>query len=83
MLACALGGNLALTRAVRAADLDTPSPEPPAPAAPAAPAASDHSWLDVSTWPFIPVPLIAVDLIAVDPDSGVTLGVLPTWPAHQ
>jgi hypothetical protein len=32
------------------------------------------TWLDPTKLPFIPVPLIAVD-----PNSGTTLGVLPTW----
>jgi hypothetical protein len=67
LMACLLA--LAHT-AARAADLDTPTPPPPAPAAPA----SSGGWLDVSTWPLIPVPLIGAD-----PDSGVTLGVLPVW----
>ena len=31
-------------------------------------------WFDPSTAPFIPVPLIGVD-----PDSGTTLGLIPTW----
>ena len=54
----------------RAADPAPTTPSPPAPAAPT----PNGGWLDVSTWPLIPVPEIAVD-----PDSGVTLGVLPTW----
>ena len=70
-LVLAFGGALALTPATRAASLDAPAPPPPAPAAPAP---SSGGWLDVSTWPLIPVPLIATD-----PDSGTTLGVLPTW----
>jgi hypothetical protein len=36
--------------------------------------ASTFSWLDPTKLPFIPVPLIAVD-----PNSGTTVGVLPTW----
>src|SRR5580658_5248258 len=70
ILALAIGASLTLTQGARAADLDTPSPPPPAPAAPA----PSGGWFDVSTWPFIPVPEIGVD-----PDSGVTLGVLPVW----
>ena len=70
VLALACGGSLALMQAARAAD---PAPTTPAPPAPAAPT-PNGGWLDVSTWPVIPVPEIAVD-----PDSGVTLGVLPTW----
>jgi hypothetical protein len=70
MLVLASGTGLALVQASRAADLDTPAPPPPAPALPA----PGGGWLDVSTWPVIPVPLIGAD-----PDSGVTLGVLPVW----
>ncbi|HTV77534.1 MAG TPA: BamA/TamA family outer membrane protein [Steroidobacteraceae bacterium] len=55
-----------------AAIVDAPS-TPTAPPAPAAPT-PNGGWLDVSTWPLIPVPEIAVD-----PDSGTTLGILPTW----
>lgn len=61
-----------------------PPPETPGPASPVppsepmprpAPAPTGLArWLDPSTAPFIPVPEIAVD-----PDSGTTLGVLPTW----
>ncbi|HTC54157.1 MAG TPA: BamA/TamA family outer membrane protein [Steroidobacteraceae bacterium] len=71
-LALALGAGVALSLQARAADLDTPSTATPPPA-PAAPSPSG-GWLDVSTWPLIPVPEIGVD-----PDSGVTLGVLPVW----
>jgi hypothetical protein len=70
LLALAYGADPSLLPAARAADLDTPTPPPPAPAAPAA----TGGWLDVSTWPLIPVPLIGAD-----PDSGVTLGILPVW----
>jgi Omp85 superfamily domain len=62
VLACA--GGIGITAVVHAEDAV------PAPAAPT----SNGRWLDVSTWPLIPVPEIAVD-----PDSGVTLGLLPTW----
>ena len=71
MLILAYGGGLMLTQAIRAADLAAPAPPPPAPAPPAP---AGGGWLDVSTWPVIPVPLIGAD-----PDSGVTLGVLPVW----
>jgi hypothetical protein len=73
LMACLLvlaGADISLLKAARAADLDAPTPPPPAPAAPA----STGGWLDVSTWPLIPVPLIGAD-----PDSGVTLGILPVW----
>jgi hypothetical protein len=68
----AFSASLALTPGARAADLDTPSTStaPPVPAAPT----PSGGWFDVSTWPLIPVPEIGVD-----PDSGVTLGVLPVW----
>lgn len=70
VLVAPLGAGV--TGPARAADLDTPTTAtpPPAPAAPS----PGGGWLDVSTWPVIPVPEIAVD-----PDSGVTLGVLPVW----
>ncbi|HEY1314765.1 MAG TPA: BamA/TamA family outer membrane protein [Steroidobacteraceae bacterium] len=41
---------------------------------PAAPATGLSRWFNPGTAPFIPVPEIAVD-----PDSGTTLGLLPTW----
>ncbi len=43
------------------------------PAAPP-PNLASHSWFNPANLPFIPVPEIAVD-----PDSGTTLGILPTW----
>ncbi len=84
LLALACSASLAQTPAPTA-----PPPAPPAPAAapatpaaastttlaqPPAPAGSPGKWFDVSRWPLIPVPLVGVD-----PDSGVTLGILPTW----
>ena len=47
-----------------------PGPIPP----PASPPTGLRKWFDPATAPFIPVPLIGVD-----PDSGTTLGVIPTW----
>src|SRR3977135_4653210 len=47
-----------------------PGPIPPPPAPPR----GVWRWLDPATAPFIPVPLISVD-----PDSGTTLGLIPTW----
>jgi hypothetical protein len=47
-----------------------PGPIPPPPAPPT----GVWRWLDPATAPFIPVPLISVD-----PDSGTTLGLIPTW----
>ncbi|HEY6457498.1 MAG TPA: BamA/TamA family outer membrane protein [Steroidobacteraceae bacterium] len=73
VLALGCAGNLSVTQAVHAADVQAPSTSTPPPA-PAAPSATGGGWLDVSTWPVIPVPLVGVD-----PDSGVTLGVLPVW----
>lgn len=53
-------------------------PQPPAagpiPAPPSASPAGMSGWFNPATAPFIPVPEIAVD-----PDSGTTLGVLPVW----
>ncbi len=50
-------------------------PQPPAPAyLPPAQAPSGWGWLNPLNWPFIPVPLITTD-----PNSGVTVGMLPTW----
>lgn len=47
-----------------------PGPIPP----PSAPNTGLSRWFNPATAPFIPVPEIAVD-----PDSGTTLGVIPTW----
>jgi hypothetical protein len=66
------GATAATSLGTLAAIVDAPS-TPTAPPAPAAPT-PNGGWLDVSTWPFIPVPEIATD-----PDSGTTLGILPTW----
>jgi hypothetical protein len=49
-----------------------PSPGPITP--PVTPPTGLWKWFDPSTAPFIPVPLIGVD-----PDSGTTLGLIPTW----
>ncbi len=57
---------------------DTPPPQPVLDAAAPAPGdaatAGKSSWFDPSRLPFIPVPLIGVD-----PNSGTTVGVIPTW----
>ena len=74
ILALTYALSFSLIQAVRAADAEAPSTStpPPPPAAPAP--TGGGNWFDVSTWPVIPVPLVGVD-----PDSGVTLGVLPVW----
>ena len=46
----------------------------PIPLPPSAPSTGLSRWFDPDTAPFIPVPLISVD-----PDSGTTLGLIPTW----
>jgi hypothetical protein len=50
-----------------------PSAEPPEVKQPA-PETGLSRWFNPATAPFIPVPLIGAD-----PDSGTTLGILPTW----
>ena len=49
-------------------------PGPPAPGAPPAKPTGIARWFDPSTAPFIPVPEIAVD-----PNAGTTLGLIPVW----
>ncbi len=49
-----------------------PAPGPIRP--PSSPPTGLQRWFDPSAAPFIPVPLIGVD-----PDSGTTLGLIPTW----
>ncbi len=56
------------TGAATEAEADVPANVPPPPP----PTAS--RWFDFTRLPVIPVPLIDVD-----PDSGVTVGILPTW----
>lgn len=58
-----------------------PGPQPSAPSGavplappPPKPPAATFRWYDPLTWPFIPIPEIMTD-----PDSGTTVGVLPTW----
>jgi hypothetical protein len=46
----------------------------PIPAPPPAPAPAWTKWFNPETAPFIPVPLISAD-----PNSGLTLGLIPTW----
>src|ERR1700741_2832620 len=47
---------------------------PPPPPPPSQPASGFSKWFNPETAPFIPVPLVGVD-----PDSGTTLGLIPTW----
>ena len=44
----------------------------------ARPAAAAFSWLNPTTWPVVPVPNLAVN-----PTSGATLGLIPTWLQHD
>ena len=44
----------------------------------AAPSRHSFNWLDPATWPAIPVPNISVD-----PTSGVTVGLIPTFLQHD
>lgn len=60
---------------------DNPPTEPgaqvlgePIPATPPAPTPAWTKWFNPDTAPFIPVPLISTD-----PNSGLTLGLIPTW----
>jgi hypothetical protein len=46
----------------------------PIPAPPPAPTPAWTKWFNPETAPFIPVPLISAD-----PNSGLTLGLIPTW----
>ncbi len=62
--------GLALGLPAAAAWSDSESAQQPL----AAPDVARTSWFDPSTLPVIPVPLIGVD-----PNSGTTLGVIPTW----
>jgi hypothetical protein len=65
---------LMLASAALAAD-PPPAPAPgPIPPPPPSPPTGLWRWFDPATAPFIPVPLISVD-----PDSGTTLGLIPTW----
>jgi len=73
ILALGCIATFSLTQTVQAADVEAPSTSTPPPP-PASPSTTSGGWLDVSTWPVIPVPLVGVD-----PDSGVTLGILPVW----
>ena len=66
----AAGGAWADPQAGDPAQAPAPGPITP----PITPPTGLWKWFDPSTAPFIPVPLIGVD-----PDSGTTLGLIPTW----
>src|SRR5882724_9804375 len=57
-----------------AGDAAAQVPAPDASAQASAPASGLSKWFNPANAPFIPIPLIGVD-----PDSGTTLGVIPTW----
>jgi hypothetical protein len=42
------------------------------------PVTTHFSWLNPTTWPVVPVPYISVD-----PNSGGTFGIIPTWLQHD
>jgi len=56
------------------AGTQVPVPQGPIPIPPPVPKPGWTKWFNPETAPFIPVPEIAVD-----PDSGTTLGLIPTW----
>ena len=63
------------TAAQAAAPESDPTQAPaPGPLPPAATSSGLSRWLNPDTAPFIPVPLVGVD-----PNSGTTLGLIPTW----
>lgn len=65
---------LAQVPAVPGPQPSTPSGAVPLAPPPPKPPAATFRWYDPLTWPFIPIPEIMTD-----PDSGTTVGVLPTW----
>jgi hypothetical protein len=70
-------GLLLASSSLAAAPAEDPTQAPaqgPIPPPPATPIKGLARWFNPATAPFIPVPEIAVD-----PDSGTTLGVIPTW----
>ena len=70
----ALGSWAPLLRALADEAPDVSGQSTPPPTTLQQAAAQAPSWFDVSRLPFIPVPEVGVD-----PDSGVTTGVLPVW----
>ena len=80
-LAALMPGRRAIAQVPAVPRTAQPPTPPPAvkvpqtvPQPPPAPAGRVLSWLNPATAPFLPVPEIAVD-----PDSGSTLGIIPTW----
>jgi hypothetical protein len=72
LVVLALGGAHSASGApAQSPPADGPSAPPPPPASPAP---GKFSWFDPATAPFIPIPEIDID-----PQSGVTLGIIPTW----
>ncbi len=67
--------GLAGTAGAQATKPPTPAPQVigPIPAPKPKKAEQKVNWLNPTTWPVLPVPLIAVD-----PNSGLTLGIIPT-----
>jgi hypothetical protein len=74
VLTCAFAAWLLEASAPRYAFAADAPPPDAAGAEPNAPAGAMSRWLNPSTAPFIPVPLIGSD-----PNSGTTLGLLPVW----
>ena len=80
LMRCICGGYLALLAFLGPAawsdEAPTPLPAPVAIGPPPPPSTMQWltRWFNPATAPFIPVPLIAID-----PDSGTTLGLIPTW----
>jgi hypothetical protein len=69
-----LGALLATGAWAAPQDDPTQAPAPGPILPPSSPPTGLWRWFDPSAAPFIPVPLIGVD-----PDSGTTLGLIPTW----
>jgi hypothetical protein len=74
LLLAAMLANASLALETQSDQTPPPAPAPGPIPPPAAPPTGVWRWLDPATAPFIPVPLISVD-----PDSGTTLGLIPTW----
>ena len=73
LLLCPLLASLSWAAAPQNDPTQAPTQGPISPPPPT-PSKGLSRWFNPATAPFIPVPEIAVD-----PDSGTTLGVIPTW----